>query len=513
MKRAIRIGFIGGFCLLVAACGSTVPLASQQSISGTGQGLSDLNGGLTSTPGVEPSTPTSTDGTSGPATLGDRSSAPTPIDGGDTTPAVTPTPGVSESRATGIPATGPGWDKQNVYIGVTTEKDAADAFHVLGISFDPGDETAMFNAAIAYLNARGGLYGRKLVPLFHDNSTVSIESNPDAVAQTNCTYYSQDHRVTLVINELPAINLPPCLQKAKVPDFEASSVLFTRNTYSKYGPYLWTTLEPAADVMGSDYVSRSVAMGFFNGWNTTNGTAGKAPVKVGIFEPDTDEGRALTTTLTSGLKARGITVGASFAYDDAPQSYGGQMRAAVLKFKAAGVTHVMNIPPLAGAELFFLQAARSQHYQPRYALTTYSLPSQAGGDAPAGQLNGAMGIGWSPGVDVPTAQKPNAAAATCDATMHKYGVDTTTPFKAGNARATCDVVNLFVAAATAGGGLDAPSIARGMAIVGPSYRPGSTFSSALSETNHWLPGGARDLAYNETCKCFSYISPVNPITG
>ena len=47
-----------------------------------------------------------------------------------------------------------------------------------------------------------------------------------------------------------------------------------------------------------------------------------------------------------------------------------EFQSAVLKFKAAGVDHVMVTPDNGDAAIFFTQVAESQGYRPRYAMTT-----------------------------------------------------------------------------------------------------------------------------------------------
>ena len=504
--------------LVTAACGTTVPYARGGGpyAGGSGQGLGPLGSGSgaiagSTRSGIQGFNPATGAAGGGPGVGQQASGAGSSSAGAGSAGGGGVAPGASTSSP--IATSGPGWDAHNVYIGVPTENDASQVISTIGISFNPGNEDDDANSIVNYINAHGGVLGRKIVPVFHDNSTPSIESDPDTVAQQNCAYFAQDHRVAEVVNFLPAIFIAGCLQTQHVPDVEASSVIFDSQYYSRYGPDLWTTVFPNVDILAPSLVNQLSAEHYFSPWNTATGSAGGGPVKVGILEPDSPVGRDLAGRLVAQLRSFNYDVVSPFFYTDSAQSYGSQMSSAVLQFAAAGVTHVISIPPVAAALLFFSQSAESQHYRPRYAMTSYTLPSQAAGDLPAGQINGALGIGWFPGDDVAMAQAPppDPAAVTCNAALKQAGVDYTTELELGNAWAFCDAVTLFVDAAEAGGGFGAGSISSGMAVAGAHFAPAATFGSGLSDQDHALPGEVRDLAYTKACSCFEYIGPPQPM--
>jgi ABC-type branched-subunit amino acid transport system substrate-binding protein len=414
-----------------------------------------------------------------------------------------------------MPATGPGWNQKDVFVGVPTENDASSVIAGLGVSFNPGNETKDIDAAVKALNDAGGVLGHKIVPVYHDNSTPAIEANPAEVAGQDCTYFSQDRRVVEVINGLSAISLPPCLAPLHVPDIEAGSVIEGTADYQKYGPYLWTTEFPNVDLLAQNMVTQLHDEGYFGKWNTrTSSPLAAGPVKVGILEPNSATGSELASRIASAVRATGIQVAKTFLYTDSLGAYGAQMAAAELQFASAGVTHVLNIPPVAGAMLFFLEVAQAQGYHPRLGITSYDLPNQDASDLPHQSLLGAMGVGFDPGDDAVPSQtpKPNAPAKACDHAERRAGVSNTTPLSIGTARQLCDALNLFVKAATAGGGFTAEDIAAGMAAAGPNFVPGATYGSQLSATNHSMPANLRDLFWQPSCTCFQYRGGLHPIT-
>ncbi|HWA65750.1 MAG TPA: hypothetical protein VG899_05200 [Mycobacteriales bacterium] len=515
-RRAVAL--LAG-CLALAACGSTVPRGVSEPdanlyVPVVTIGSPPSAGQQTTSSETAPSTsalPTAGGATgAGPATVATR--------GASSSPLTQPSPPGGRPSATAsnptMPASGPGWNEKDVFVGVPTENDASSAIAGLGLSFNPGNAAHDVAAEVKALNAAGGVLGHQIVPVYHDNSTASIESNAAVVANQNCTYFSQDRRVAEVINGLSDLALPPCFAPLHIPDVEVGSVIDGTADYQKYGPYLWTTEFPNVDQLADVEVDQLYAEGYFGKWNPhTSSALGGGPVKVGILEPATATGSELTARLAKDVAAKGIQVAQTFAYTDSALSYSGQMAAAELRFAAAGVTHVINIPPVAAAMLFFIDTAQAQGYHFRYAFTSYDLPNQAVADLPHAQLAGAMGVGFDPGYDAIPAvtPKPNAAATACDRTQRRAGVANSTPLEIGNARDYCDALNLFVQAATAGGGFTADDIAAGMASVGRRFVPGGAFGSKLSASDHSMPAYVRDLFWTPSCTCFAYRGGLHPM--
>jgi hypothetical protein len=125
-----------------------------------------------------------------------------------------------------------------------------------------------------------------------------------------------------------------------------------------------------------------------------------------------------------------------------------------------------------------------------------------------------MGVGFDPGDDAVLSQtpKPNGPAKKCDLAERRAGVSNTTPLSIGTARQLCDALNLFVQAATAGGGFTAADISAGMAAAGPHFVPAATFGSSLSATNHSMPASVRDLVWQPSCTCFQYRGGLHPLS-
>jgi hypothetical protein len=174
---------------------------------------------------------------------------------------------------------------------------------------------------------------------------------------------------------------------------------------------------------------------------------------------------------------------------------------AVVRFRTAGVTHVLfnsAIPQ------WFLNAADSQHYRPRYGFSTndspYVLVQQPGGP-PQEQLQNSVGVGWNPGLDGIRAPL-SPAGRQCLDLMKAKGVTSGTP----SPLVMCDQVSLLVKAATTSRSVGGASLMSGIDRLG-QFTPASGFRDSYGP--RWLRDGAAaaaPFAYDTACNCFRYTS-------
>lgn len=518
MTRRIRLSAIAT-AMLLAGCGSTV--ATKATVGAAAPGLS---GDAQAETGVgRNGTPTTSDtsgvvGLAGPnrTTNGAASSSTNASGSGGS-----PNPGLPVSRGTGPSLQGVGWDAHTVNIGVPTEEDLQRYLGTVGISFNPGSIQGDVRAIAADLNAKGGLFGRKILPLFHDNSTTSLQSNPEAAAQANCSDFTQDHHVIAVLNGVTPIDTDAfrqCLKQHRVPLLSIGYATYDDEIYRQFGPYLWTTAMPDLSRFIPGYVSDLATATYFSGWDTKASRPAGTPAKVGLLEPDTRFGHVTATLLQAALRSHGILVEAPFFYTENGSSYGSDMSSAVLKFNTAGVTHILDITNVAAPVLVFAQTAQRQRYFPRYGMSSWLLPSQAATIfAQSGiqaQLNGSIGVGWTPGGDVNTAQDPGETPAQreCRNILARGGQT----FAGDGQRyalfvgyVLCDAIRLLVTGALDSRDLTPDAIAAGIARAGSRVPVAATFKNGSSSTTRALPSAFRDLYYTNTCSCFEYRGPLH----
>lgn len=496
---------LAGVALMAAlvGCGTTVPLSST---SGLGQDGSSLGDGSGLAPALNQ--PTARQGAVISAAPGGTLPGPT-----EAAPMTTPRIAGGGIAAPGLSAKGRGWDAKNVYIGVITANDIHQYVGALGYSLDPGSVDDDVNAIVKEINAHGGLLGRRVVPLYHDNRTSDALANPDATGQANCDYFAQDVQVIGVVSLLANIdtaNFRACMLRHRLPVFALDFALHDDQSLRESGPHLFSQHANLSQ-LAKPWVQRLQAQNYFQGWNTTTGTAGPGTAKVGILGDDTAVGQRFIARLAAQLKTSGITVAQTFTYSDTVSSYGSSMSAAVLSFASSGVTHVLTAPPTAAATLIFMETAEQQHFRPRYGMTSYLTPTQIALNAPAAQLMGAVGIGWNPGIDVEDAQDPGSSPErACLAVLAKSGVtfSSSQRFAKDAAFTLCDAINIPVAGAALSGRLDPDGLFRGITGLGVSFPVAVAFSNALAPTHRTVTGSARDLMFVPSCTCFAYSGPV-----
>ena len=419
-------------------------------------------------------------------------------------------PSARPADTVAAPSTSPargqrGWDDDYVYVGVTTAKDVQAAASSIGASgLDAGDQEGQALAVAAELNRRGGVLGREVKVLFRDVRTIDAARNPERVGNETCTHFTQDQRVVAVFNAVPFIDRPgfrACLAKAQVLLLSASVAAVDQRAAAENAPYFVQLAAPTWDALAPLLASRLTAQGWFGGWDTATGRAGTAPVRVGILVPSDPVSARVAAIITAALTRAERPDVLTFAY-----LKGGEMGPAVLRFAGSGVTHVVSV----NADLFSFQlAAESQRYRPRYAVTSANAPQTfIETNSPKAQNSGAMGVGWAPPVDVSAARDPGdvgAGEAECRGLLQAGGQDvSTTRLAEAVAFALCDGLRLVAAGATASRGLTGPELARGIQLVAPTFAAALPFRAGLGPGRLFLPGGARDLAWDQRCGCMSY---------
>ena len=504
-----------GCLLMAAACGTTVPgagLAQSGGMTSAGgsasaaDGLGSADGAATEN-GLVPGENGGADSTAAGSSSVGPAEAGAPDAGVGAGPA-----GVQQGQPSaggsgvGPAATGRGWTEREVRIGVTTVKDLATASSSAGIAaIETGDNEAQANAVAAHLNARGGLFGRKIVIVFDDHSTADLSANREVEAQESCTKFTQDTPVVAVINTQTALETPSylaCLAKAGIPLFGVSvSVMDNRLLNDSKGLY-FPVIVPPWDRFAGFFTSRLKALGYFTPWNTDAGGPGQAPVKVAAYIRDDPVSERVYQLAAKAFAAAGHPPVTVFRYKT-PQD----ASSAVLQFRSQGVTHVFSLD-----HLFFTFAhqAESQRYRPRYALhSSNAVGALMESNSPQAQNVGALGVGTAPSMDISgDTGDITPGGKLCREILRSHGQD---PKDGGlpqtYAYSLCDSLRAAVEAFTAGGGLDGSSMKAGIGVVGPKFAPAVSFASALSATSSVFSGAARDLGYRTDCECYAYLSP------
>ena len=503
MFRFRRCLLTAAFLAATQACGTTVPLAQQQQQqqgSGLAPGAAQgLGSSLSSSSGQALS------GAGGPVLSG-SSAGPAASRGGSSgqNGTATGSGGGAASGGGGIPVKGFGWDAKHAYLGIPYQDTSSTntAANGLGLKGLVGlDYQQASKAVLADINKHGGLFGRSVEPVF-----ANFPPLPNQTGESQCATWTQDNSVFSVVDSFYTADAEyACLAKAHVPFGNGIIAVMSDPVLNKYAPYAYKLHVTSTTKLEPTLVGRLRARGFFQGWDTLKGAPGAAaPVKVGLFcRTDDQSQRDECAEMAALLKKQGYDLASTFSESGNSDNSSG----AVLKFKAAGVTHVF----CATTDLlFFMLNASNQAYYPRYAVTSLDAPFLLASNAPAKELHGAMGVGFSPFNDVASPPPPTPTQKHCLKVLHDGGVDVPSAASAQMlAQNICDQIYVWVDAARLGGGLDPAHVIAGLDHLKGVYTPGTVFASGLSSTRRDEASAVRDLDWNDPCACFRYASPTN----
>jgi ABC-type branched-subunit amino acid transport system substrate-binding protein len=360
------------------------------------------------------------------------------------------------------------------------------------------DPTAPYKVAVDDLNKRGGILGRKVVPVFAPFKVASgtAAENDQAV----CAKFTQDEPVLVAMIILQHTDaLLSCLEKAGVLVMIAPGFTHDDATTFKQFPHYVGVGVPNLSRQAKAYIDSMVKQEFF-----TKGA------KIGLLRVTTPAyDRVAKKVIVPELKKHGLHVTEEVTFPRAlnlaeSSASVAAVSSAVLKFKSAGVDHVIELS--SGFVSLFMVTAQSQEYKPHYGLSigVSSLSDQV---MPPPQKVGTIGIGWSPPIDV-TKPELNTEGQACVDLMLAAGRPTPTQNTTlSNYLTACDEFALLAKAATASGKQTptADSLLAGLYKLG-DVELGSSFTNHFSAKQRDGVAAVADLAYEEGCRCWVYTS-------
>ena len=504
MRLVPRLVVVGALSL-ATGCGSTVA-----GVGGTSNNPSGASG-LAAPAGSSPASGSGTagGGVGGVAPGAGQPGGPSAGSGASTGAVGGFATGAGAGHASAsVPMSGRGYDAHHLYLGFPTNNDVNRAAPSGVGATNFGDQPSIIKAVVGDINRRGGILGRTVVPLFHDIATANLETDPTSQAQATCTAFTQDAHVVAVVNIVAGIDLPTfyrCLAQHDTPLISAGFVPADDGLFNGYAPYLYKLTAASFTQLTPVWLDRLTAMGYFHAWNTTAGGPGTSAVKVGLLYPAQQPQQRIFADIKRRLNAAGHTVAQDFQYDASNlNNESASMSSAVLQMRNAGVTHILSSE---SDVLLFMTAADSQHYRPRYALTSYHAPAvQLQGTVPNSQLVGSMGVGWLPVTDVDAGHSPGPVSSgeiSCRALMHGAGQDSTSASAQIVEFAICDAVRLTAAAINLSKNPTSSGLHAGLANLGTSFTSALTWRNGLAANHYAVPGTVREFAFNGSAYAYT----------
>lgn len=481
--------------IALTGCGTTVAAVSGQPVGNDLAAPTSAAGQPAQ--GAASSTGTTTAGGAVATGNGGAIGAPSTTSGGSA-----PTggaPGTSSGGAIG----GPGITASTVRIGVYTADSsyAQAAKSVLGPAGDLGDPAKYYQDLAANFNQTHRLAGRKLQLVIRTIApTTTDQTSQDQAA---CTEFTQDQPVLGVITDVASPTLVACTSKAGIPTVQTAATF--DDAALQAAPYLVLPISTTMNTFATALVKSLAARGFF----TNNGT----PAVVGVLHDDVPAyQRAFDQALVPALHAAGVThvVEATSAYPSNDQlgKSSSDINNAVLRFRSSNVSRVLFLSTSAWEPSAFMNDAASQHYTPRYGLSSQNFPYTVSTlISDKSQLTGALGIGWLPSADVAQHDDPLAnsvARRNCMSVLRKGGDEPSSSTAYTDATLVCDQFNAIVQAALHPGGLSGRSGLFASMLSGRTgFQPNDTFASRLNPRTHTGAMAWRPLSW-QSCQCFRY---------
>lgn len=470
--------------LLTAACGTTVPLGQRATATSPEGGLG---------PGPAPSSSTAP---AVPRVAGRPGSGPSvdvPVqDSG--APASPPATGADTPTGTTPAAKAP------VQVGIPYAKNSGDALTALGGSSSTGtDQSTMFKAVIADANRHGGIAGHPIQPVFFG---IDVTGDQTAQFQSACADFTQDHKVFAALG-IGGPAYYTCLQKAGV------VVLAPPDGDSREQAQWPLQLAPSDMVL--DRAARTYVAALQTSYLT-------ARARIGVLTYTAESFQRITrdVLLPALRRVDPQTLVQSVTRTQSASDLGTMSSAvsnAVLKFRSAGVDHVVFFVDGGLPESFFANDAQSQGYHPRYAFSTLDqlqATIEAGlFSSAAQQLAGAVGVGWQPILDTayPSPFLSTTSPRRCLAVGKAQGVVPGSGVAAAQLMSACDGVWFLQAAAARASSVSPRAVVTSALSLGTAYSSPVTPRTRFAG-NHDGAAGYQFLRFEEGCTCLRGDGPV-----
>jgi hypothetical protein len=178
----------------------------------------------------------------------------------------------------------------------------------------------------------------------------------------------------------------------------------------------------------------------------------------------------------------------------------------VLRFKAAGIDHVLATPDSGNVTLFFPQQAESQGYHPRYAFTSVNYPALMK-NVPADQAARSMAVSFlnsdaeNAGQQATNGTSPSRAR--CDALYKGKTNGGPSPYL------FCDFMNVVGAALRNARQIDAPTLMAGVESLGTSITGTANYGGTRFGPGRYGGGTVvRVMEWDPAIKDYRYVTGV-----
>jgi hypothetical protein len=390
-------------------------------------------------------------------------------------------------------------------VGLLYSSNAQAALGALGARGDVGDWKAEGDAVVGYINAHGGMGGRRLVAEWYNADATQKSSD---IGNAACVAWTQDDHVDGAVPGGSIVDMNSvrsCLAKTSTPAISTEYHVQTRQRGFAENRYWVEPFGIAMESYAKTYVDGLAAQGFFNG------------AKLGVLYDDGADWTTVERTVLERELSRlhvGVAARASYELRDFSQVGSAEpaIDAAVLQFKSKGVNRVISFEPWVGWG-FFMIAANQQKYLPTYGLSSQTAwtASYATGLVPDEEMTNAYYVGWSPVLDLKSPGPQWPRLRLCDAIYQAAGIQRNGALAEAIALSTCDgLLDLAALGDAVGGALTSSTFARAVADV--SWQSALVPRMSVSPARPYGITLVRPARWRTSCECFVYTGPAAAAT-
>ena len=395
-----------------------------------------------------------------------------------------------------------------IKVGISTFK-IGDFARNFGVNVDVGDNEAQANAVINYLNARGGIAGRKMIPSFFEVDFTTTGGTDGAFEAAACEQWTQDDKVFAAINlSLQRQQLVACLAKKDVLGVH-NGVQIDEARMAPYRQWYYATMAGSGVI--HDRAARTEnAFLCRRGW-FKDATVGIIYFDEAPLRKVVDDVYEKEILACGGKKVVKQAAGRGLTTNDSTY---------VARFQQEGVTNVMFLGEGGGYPYTFMPAAENQLYRPKYSLRSDHAPAiqLAAAQVPPEQLRNAIGYGVSPMQDTDAAGDPgptNDNDRLCLEIFKKASISVSDRGARLAAMGFCSGLLFLKQALDRAPSVTSAGVAQAVKEVGTAFQPPASFTCAFTASQHDCMSSYREFAYDFSVKAFRYTSgnkPMNELT-